>query len=44
MEVVPLFSLYCKERCDVLSFQWPLLVGMELTNNSDVEVYSIFPR
>ena len=41
MEVVPLFSLYCK---DLLSFQWPLLVGLELTNNSDVEVYSIFPR
>ena len=35
--------LYYKERCDLLSFQWPLLVGLELTNNSDVEVYSIFP-
>ena len=44
MEVVLLFSLYCQERCDLFSFQWPLLVGLELTNNCDVEVYSIFPR
>ena len=44
MEVVPLFSLYCKERCDLLSFQWPLLVGLELTNNNDAEGYIIFPR
>ena len=43
MEVVSLFILVSTARKGV-SFQWPLLVGLELTNDSNVEVYSIFPR